>query len=201
MMLYCLSLLIILISVNAVDYLRFTNDQPFVTDALDPINLNSTYFMPNAVNYDCTSTDQGTYTSVCDYNGICITDGTCKCDDGYITWPDNNSVGCNYKQKSQLIAFLLSFFLGGISGAGEWYLNNTTTALVQLLLFWTIPMTCLCGAVTCGVTTNSGEGGIGCSGCMAGLQTFAVLGLWLYIWIVVIMGSYHDGNGAPLTPI
>lgn len=181
---YCQTLLVVLslAGMGSADYLRFVLDQ----------FQNTTPFQitPYTVNYNCTADDYGIYTPICDYNGKCIADGTCKCDNGYITWPANNPVGCNYKQKSQLVAFLLSLFLGSFSGAGEWYLNNTMMGLVQVLLCWTcIPVACLCGAAT-----NSEA----CIGGMSGAQTLAVIVLWLYLWISIIDGTRNDGNGAPL---
>jgi hypothetical protein len=41
-------------------------------------------------------------------NGVC-TSGICVCNKGYLS---QDTLACSYKQKDQLTAFLLSFFLG-----------------------------------------------------------------------------------------
>ncbi len=55
-------------------------------------------------------------------NGVCKVEplansSYCRCDDGYI----NAAAICDYEQKSELIAFLLSFFIGTL-GADFFYL-------------------------------------------------------------------------------
>jgi hypothetical protein len=76
--------------------LRFTDDRPFMTDAVTPFLAEQN---PSLIGFN-TSTDR-------------ITDGTCKWDDGYITWPTNNQLAFLVVVTFQLIAFLLPFFLGG----------------------------------------------------------------------------------------
>lgn len=134
---------------------------------------------------NCSSTTFNQYSDQCNYHGVCLVSGSCKCDDGYITWPKDGSVGCNYKQKSQLIAFLLSFLLGPISGAGLWYIGNIGPALAQLLLFG-----------VCLVCATAARDGVGT--CMIVLWVLAVKGLWLNVWIAILTGDITDGNGAPL---
>lgn len=51
----------------------------------------------------CITTDD------CSNKGAC-NNGTCKCDDGYVTHA--SEAGCNYEQKEKLTAFLLSFLIG-----------------------------------------------------------------------------------------
>lgn len=48
----------------------------------------------------------------------CTQDKICKCFTGYITFKNNT---CNHKQKDKLVAFLISFFVGGI-GVDWFYL-------------------------------------------------------------------------------
>ena len=57
-------------------------------------------------------------------NGVCVQDGSslvynCQCNSGYVD--DNNGTVCGYEQKSELVAFLLSFFIG-VFGADWFYL-------------------------------------------------------------------------------
>lgn len=68
----------------------------------------------------------------CNNEGFCDTStGVCKCDDHYINSHDGTQ--CTYKQKQQLTAFLLHFFLGYF-GAGEFYVGNNGLAAGQLVL-------------------------------------------------------------------
>ena len=66
---------------------------------------------------------------------------TCDCEEGWTSDPsegeivDGNLVFCNYEQKQQLVAFLLSFFLGAYGG-GRWYCGLYTTAAIKLALFY-----------------------------------------------------------------
>lgn len=158
-------------------------------------NITNTVFSPlspyNAGNAFVNCTNYNQYTNQCNYHGMCLSNGYCKCDTGYITWPSDNKVGCTYVQKSQLVTFLLSFFLGKISGAGEWYAGNTDMALAQLLLF-------ALGVVTVCVLAIWSEG---VSVCFNFLWCLAIIILWFYVWINVAVGNTTDGNGAPLNPM
>ncbi len=134
---------------------------------------------------NCTNVGQNSLE--CNYNGICLLNGNCKCNAGYITFPDSSTTGCNYKQKSKWVAFLLSFFLGPEAGAGEWFLGNENLALGQLLFTWVtliaIGIFALC--------TN------GASGILAIPWILGVMLWWLCDWILIINGHTNDGNGAP----
>lgn len=56
----------------------------------------------------------------CNSNGICSSvTGQCRCDIGYTTYDSKDGTQCNYKQKFQMNAFLLSLFLGEF-GAGNY---------------------------------------------------------------------------------
>src|SRR5438477_10846083 len=86
-----------------------------ISDSWSPSAINCT----NAI-YDCSN------------HGICTRAGDgCVCDDGYATHLPTTNVGCNYKRKKQLAAFLLQFFLGEF-GAGHWYSGNMDLAGGQL---------------------------------------------------------------------
>eukprot|EP01084_Bolivina_argentea_P201888 345020_1 len=74
----------------------------------------------------------------CDGHGICIVDedldlNRCHCDEGYITTGGEYAeIQCDYKQKDQLTAFLLHFFLGQF-GAGRFYVGDIGYGVDQLL--------------------------------------------------------------------
>ena len=57
----------------------------------------------------------------------------CSCEDGYITFPKNNTVYCNLKQKKQTIAFVLEFCVG--FGAGHFYRKDYTMGALKLVAF------------------------------------------------------------------
>eukprot|EP01084_Bolivina_argentea_P053476 98185_1 len=72
----------------------------------------------------------------CNTHGICVSNHPevgCQCDYGYTTFNSQDSTMCNYKQKSQLTAFLLSVFLGGV-GAGRFYVGDIGSGVVLLSL-------------------------------------------------------------------
>jgi TM2 domain-containing membrane protein YozV len=139
----------------------------------------------------------GSYSETCDYNGICRSDETCKCDDGYITFPSNHYPYCNYKQKNQLVAFLLELFLGYF-GVGEFYIGQNGIAIVQLVLslvgICIVPLIMGFLGALCG--------GEGLAGLLATISAVAVVlttfGLWLAYTILIGTGMQNDSNGAPL---
>lgn len=142
------------------------------------------------VNYSCST--PGLKVEECNYRGTCTTAGYCICDDGYTTYPENSSTGCNYKQKSRVVAFLLSFFLGAESGAGEWYLGNTGLAVGQLLLLWGgLLLSCCC---TIGFTLDGGDKR-GLNSCFTFFLTIGVIVWWFYDWISIVNGDIKDSNG------
>ena len=80
--------------------------------------------------------------------GICLKSNKCSCFKGYITInnPKFGNTSCNYKQKSQLKAFLLEFLIS--FGAGHFYLENINIGLMKLitcLMFVTL----LCFSTRC----------------------------------------------------
>lgn len=69
----------------------------------------------------------------CNSHGTCV-DNLCYCDDEYATEDEDDP--CDYKRKSQLVAFLLDFF---INGGGQIYLGYLNWGIPRLiLLFWPI---------------------------------------------------------------
>jgi hypothetical protein len=133
----------------------------------------------------------------CSYNGICTNEKTCKCNDGYVTYPSNHVTGCNYKQKSTLVAFLLQFFLGFISGAGYFYLGQTELGLGQLFLFWggTI-LSLFFACCSCSEKSDSNEE----------ILYKCVLYMGCIIWYMYSLaeiggGITKDGNGAPIASL
>lgn len=89
-------------------------------------------------NHTCNSDED------CSNNGICtIPTKVCECNNGYTTYIENyknitsseieNLKLCNYKQKSQAAAFLLSLFIG--FGSEHFYLGNYDKAIAKLIFY------------------------------------------------------------------
>ena len=81
----------------------------------------------------------------CNFNGHCNLpqNGTyCMCD---IAWAGPT---CNVPRKKQLNAFLLSFFLGPVGGAGWFYVGDKEMGQAQVCLLW-VPIALLFLAVCC----------------------------------------------------
>lgn len=151
------------------------------------------------------STDLCLTNADCSFRGQCDTrTNECVCDDGWTTHHDDRP--CNYKKKSQAVAFPLHL-LFGFAGAGHWYLDNTAKAAAQLSLF--------SGAVALGLASAAvGAVGSGCSACCQDALPLCVLGLggslplgalaialgsaWTVWWAVdnflFGLNYYQDGN-------
>ena len=93
-------------------------------------------------------------------NGAC-TNGVCQCRSGYITWKDG--AACSYKQYSQLGAFLLSFFLGGLGV--DWFVlakgsgGYITAGVFKLLTLGGFGIWWLVDVIRLGVNSfNDGNG-------------------------------------------
>jgi len=130
---------------------------------------------------------------LCAGNGLCTLNGTCFCLTGF-TKPD-----CSYKRKSQLTAFLLSFFLGSI-GVDRLYLELITSGVLKLaftLSLCIIPCFPLCGLLY----INEDERGPYClhsymlvvALCAVGLV--ATIAWWTIDVMLIAAGALHDGNG------
>lgn len=65
--------------------------------------------------------------------GICTKNNICICFDGYITIDDDKYgfYQCNYRKKSQTLAFIFEFIIG--FGVGHLYLGNMKFALLKLI--------------------------------------------------------------------
>ena len=158
-------------------------------------------------------------TTNCDARGVCVNeeDGTwsCKCDDGYATYPEpedpqsEDAVYCQYKQKEQLTAFLLSFFLGGC-GAGRFYVESWTLGALKISFCMGLPI-CLCCVMCfgtlCGLGfaqnfNSDGDGVMAACGCV-GCCIICIYSLGVFAWCltdIILFGinDIPDGNGIEL---
>ena len=126
--------------------------------------------------------DCGTGTCVFASN---VTIGKCDCD------ANNQFTGanCDYERKSQLIAFLLSFFVGTY-GADRFYLGYIGVGVVKLLLGLGI---CASPCFLC-----CGDCGKVVSGIWAAVVGLAIFIWWIVDWALIIQGKIPDFNGVSL---
>ncbi len=102
---------------------------------------------------NCNMTEYPEQAIRCDLNHMTCTDTKylhhCSCNDGYITYPRNNSLYCNLEQKKQAIAFTLELCAG--FGAGHFYRAAYLMGALKLAAFifglvfiCTFPITAKC---------------------------------------------------------
>lgn len=138
---------------------------------------------------------------------VCLDDSTCKCAEGFINLPPPvNSTNttdtiplCQYKQKFQVNAFLLQFFV--LHGTGHFYVGNLNYAIPQLII-------CLCPtilySVMCifGITLKNSDGSRGLINIIFVLLTsvfFLTMVVWWFVDVITFgTNSYNDSNGIPL---
>lgn len=126
--------------------------------------------------------------STCTYPSICQDENTCRCAEGTANFYLYNNISsilmtkyCQYKQKHQVVAFFLEFFLPGTGHlyAGKFY-SGVSKFIIMICLF------CIVGG-----NRKSDQGSSSC------------LILIFFIWYMVDILSYasnkyKDGNGVPL---
>ena len=126
----------------------YSQDNTFVDPFDDDTELNTTDKNCNMTEYPEQARKCNNKTMVCkDENYL----HHCSCKEGYITYVNdtNNITYCNFRQKKQLIAFLLELCVG--FGAGHFYRNEFTMASLKLvgfalglLFICTFPITAKC---------------------------------------------------------
>lgn len=130
----------------------------------------------------------------CSFHGRCdASSGVCVCDTNYITYNNAEGVGCNYNQKKQLVAFLLSFFVG-YTGAEHFYLGNLGVGAGKLVY---VIAGCILVALLQCVVKDSKNGEL--VFVIAKVLYYIGCFVWvLYDLITIGQCSQLDGNGAPL---
>jgi len=140
----------------------------------------------------------------CGPHGECVleqktgnrTELICKCDHHYITV---KSV-CDYKQRSQLAAFLLSLFLGKF-GADWFYLARQDGGYIAIgivkLLVTLIGGT---GYTVTRRTTGRGKKTVEVTRYGCGVFGCAALIWWIVDWARILAMEFPDGNGQSLAP-
>ena len=129
----------------------------------------------------------------CNYHGIFNPEtNSCVCVNGYTTHDPLTGTECNYEQKKQLTAFLLSLFLGLVS-AGRWYVG--TYALAGIKLAISVLSACF---KSCAIEKDSnGEYNIknGCAFIVWLPFALSACAWWLADVIMFGMNDINDENG------
>ena len=124
----------------------------------------------------------------------------CICDFGFTTFPLDSIPQCNYKQKKQLVAFLLELFIG--FGGGHFYTERYVEASLKLVSFLfgiyiicLFPLSAKCVSDKCDSDVLVIFVSCFYYLCAIGLATW-------FIYDLVMFGSntYKDGNGIDLLP-
>jgi hypothetical protein len=129
----------------------------------------------------------------CNNNGQCV-NATCVCD---VKYADTN---CQHKRKSQLTAFLVEFFVGGMTGASRFYLGYIGEGVGKILLFWgSCIMSCVAGGLGAGGKAVAPCAVVGAlMGVVAGLGLCAS-GIWQIVdWGLIAAGNMKDSDGFDL---
>ena len=120
----------------------------------------------------------------------------CKCNEGYDTNSKISEVYCNYKQKSQIKAYLLELIF--CFGAGHFYLHNYKKANLKLVMF--VILSLLFKFVK--INTKSKE-----NNRLEVKIKFIIVGIFyigVFFWHIIDLAflgnnKYKDGNGIPLS--
>lgn len=147
---------------------------------------------------------------VCTFNNcpppsFCVDNNTCKCADGFVNYNENKKSlnikhYCQYKQKKQLVALLLEFFIS--MGIGHFYANRTTYGLYKLGLSL-IPFLITIFLCCYNIIHKPTDG----EGLKNALFSISCLFICIFFTIQLIdiinflTNSYYDGNGVPLESI
>ena len=115
------------ISKNATKITIFVKDDVKISSNQSPLNLYS-YFqakVEKCTNKECIQP-----------TGICINTNICQCSKGYADVPlfsENNKLNCQYKQKFQIVAFILEFF--SFCGLGHLYTHRIIIFFLKFMIF------------------------------------------------------------------
>eukprot|EP01084_Bolivina_argentea_P163590 284561_1 len=133
----------------------------------------------------------------CNGHGLCLTTNECLCNDGYITYNSVDGTECNYKQQSQLVAFLLSFFIG-TAGVGRFYVGDNALGAIKLCIVF-VGCCCWCICII-GSYANKQDACAGIGMCIMCLTFVASSIWWIVDWILFAMNEIPDKNGVQLEP-
>ncbi len=183
----------------------------FLRHGQQKFNLTNTTTSLETSSIHCTYSYQCTDHSSCGYyNG---TIGICSCDDGYTT---HDGGFCEYKEKSALVALLLTIFLQAIAPVGLLYVDphlqswmtifQLMTCGILAIFIYTAGiflLSCFVGLI-CGIDEKHGQVAISFGVILqfiGGIISILTLIWWIYDIVVIANGSLQDGNGVDLNSI
>lgn len=141
--------------------------------------------VPIVVSQNCTTDAE------CNNNGFCNQNSSCICDDGWLTIPNNDNISCNYKQRKQYTAFILSIFCG-ILGTDQWYVGNYALAGPKLV-FGIIFLLSVIVTYNYRKSLNHAFGYL-----LLLLSSMITFSWWLSDVLKFRLNKYTDGNDMPL---
>lgn len=128
----------------------------------------------------------------CNLQGRCnVTSGACVCSTGYITYGGGSP--CGYRQKKQLVAFLLACFIP-FGGADQFYLGHDDFGIGKIFYFiGSLFMFCI---AACVLRTTAVRLGVLYAAMI--LWFLGVIIWWLYDVGTIGTCQQNDVNQAPL---
>ena len=143
----------------------------------------------------------------CDGRGECVigtnSSWSCKCNQGYVTYPapdmplSANAIYCNYEQKKQLTALILSCCLG-VVGGGRRYVGSHWFAGLKLCFFVYSCYFCVFWFRCKGTKDISKDGLYYCLKGVTCVSFTAMIVLWIVDISLFSMNKIDDENGIPL---
>ena len=128
--------------------------------------------------------------------GECFQDTSFVCNNEWDTYPETSVEMCNYKKKTQLIAFLLETFVS--FGVGHFYTKNFKKAIPKLL-FWVLGFYFFFSVRFYSKQRESTDS-VSLLFCLLGFLTCTGMIIWHIADIVSLALNYGylDGNGIEL---
>jgi len=179
---------------NNIDQVNITSSiQPTNSAKLDSNILDPDFSIPlyPLINYKRAITTDVCNTNVCNQGkGVCSDNNTCTCVKGFANIPilTENKI-CDYKQRKQIVAFLLELCLA--CGIGHFYIGAWWLGMIKLLVIVLIPIF-FCSLMICSELFAKGYQLL--------IILFSFTGGLYWISDVILFGLnyYRDGNGVPL---
>ena len=157
-------------------------------------DLNEENFNINEVILHGTS--QCNYINCGETYGHCMNKNTCRCKEGFVHAPylsKNIQEFCRYKQRSQLICFILELFF--LCGAGHFYCMRVITGFLKLIFAYTVYITYDYLKKEDDSETSLKRG---CLKYVGYLVVFSFFVVHFYDILMIGQNKYLDGYGIPL---
>lgn len=108
---------------------------------------------------------------------------------------------CNYEQRTKLVAFLLSFFVG-VFGVDWFVLSRGKTAYIVIgVVKLVVTLACALGwPILVGNLSKKKDELVSIATSINVTLSLTSFLWWLTDWTRILADLFHDGNGAPLQP-